>query len=657
MYRRIQNLKTVQNRIFNYNKNAFNQLYRKSSGSSLTTPVGIDLGTTNSCVAILEGGHPKVIENSEGMRTTPSMVAFSEGQRLVGISAKRQATVNPENTIFASKRLIGRLFDDPITQKDIKMVPYKIVKAPNSDAWVEAEGKQFSPSQIGAFVLMKMKETAEAYLGKTITSAVVTVPAYFDDSQRKATENAGAIAGLKVQRILNEPTAAALAYGFSQKGFEKKIAVYDLGGGTFDISILDVSDGVFEVKAVNGDTFLGGEDFDSVVQDYILDEFKKINKMDLRSDRMALQRVREAAEKAKIELSSSLQTEVSLPFISADASGPKHLQLTISRAKYNTLVDLLIQKTLQPMESCLKDANIRKGEIDDVLLVGGMTRTPKVQEVVEKFFNKPPSKGVNPDEAVALGAAIQAGIVEGSFSDLVVVDATPLSLGIETLGGVFTRLIPRNTSIPCKKSQVFSTAMDSQTQVEIKVFQGEREIAINNKILGQFQLYGIPPAPKGVPQIEVSFDIDVNGIVHVTARDKASGKEQQIRIQSSGGLSDHQIKQMIKDAELHAEADKARKDRVDAMNHAESIIFESRKSIREYSARIPENSRVNLENIISECETIIANENSTSEEIRESSNKVQQANIEAFQGLHADPNNQQQQQQPPQQPFDGTQQQ
>jgi molecular chaperone DnaK len=530
----------------------------------------------------MEGGKPRVLENAEGMNTTPSIVAFSDdGERLVGLPAKRQAVTNPTNTLFAIKRLIGRRYDDPMAEKDKKLVPYRIIKGPNGDAWVEANGKQYSPQQISAFILQKMKETAEAKLGETVTQAVITVPAYFNDAQRQATKDAGKIAGLEVLRIINEPTAAALAYGLDKKKDAKTIAVYDLGGGTFDISILEIGDGVFEVKSTNGDTFLGGEDFDMKLVAYLADEFKKEQGIDLRNDKLALQRLKEAAEKAKIELSSSAQTEINLPFITADQSGPKHLTMKLTRAKLESLVDELIAKTRGPCEQALKDAGLKAAEIDEVVLVGGMTRMPKVQQVVKELFGKEPHKGVNPDEVVAVGAAIQAGVLKGEVKDVLLLDVTPLSLGIETLGGVFTRLIDRNTTIPTKKSQVFSTAEDGQSAVTIRVFQGEREMAADNKLLGQFDLVGIPPAPRGVPQIEVTFDIDANGIVHVSAKDKATGKEQSIRIQASGGLSDADIQRMIKDAEAHAAEDKKKREQVEAKNQAEGLIHATEKQLSE----------------------------------------------------------------------------
>jgi len=557
-----------------------------SAGLRADEVIGIDLGTTNSCVAVMEGKSPKVIENAEGHRTTPSVVAFTDkGERLVGIPAKRQAVTNPTNTVYATKRLIGRAFDDPQTQKELKMVPYKIVRADNGDAWVEAGGQRYSPSQIGAFVLTKMKETAEAYLGHPISKAVVTVPAYFNDSQRQATKDAGRIAGLDVLRIINEPTAAALAYGSDKK--EGTIAVYDLGGGTFDVSILDIMGGVFEVKATNGDTFLGGEDFDQKILDHLVSEFKKDSGIDLSKDKLAVQRLREAAEKAKCELSSTTSTDINLPFITADASGPKHLHITMTRARLEALVADLLARTKEPCTKCMKDAGIGPKDIHEVLLVGGMTRMPKVNEIVREVFQKEPSRGVNPDEVVAMGAAIQGGVLRGDVKDILLLDVTPLSLGIETLGGVFTRMIGRNTTIPTKKSQVFSTAADSQTQVGIKVFQGEREMAADNKPLGQFDLVGIPPAPRGLPQIEVTFDIDANGIVHVSAKDKATNKEQSIKIQSSGGLSEDQIQGMVREAEAHADKDKQRKEMVDARNEADSLAYSTEKSLAEHKAKLP----------------------------------------------------------------------
>jgi len=594
--------------------------------------IGIDLGTTNSCVAVMEGTTPKVIENAEGARTTPSIVAFTDdGERLVGQPAKRQGVTNPERTFFAIKRLVGRTYTDPMTQKDLGLVPYKIIKASNGDAWVEADGKQYSPSQISAFTLQKMKETAEAYLGQTVSQAVITVPAYFNDAQRQATKDAGKIAGLEVLRIINEPTAAALAYGLDKKS-SGTIAVYDLGGGTFDVSILEIGDGVFEVKSTNGDTFLGGEDFDMRLVEYLAEEFKKESGIDLKKDKLALQRLKEAAEKAKMELSSATQTEINLPYITADASGPKHLTLKLTRAKFEALVDDLIQKTVEPCRKALKDAGLTAGEINEVVLVGGMTRMPKVQEIVKSFFGKEPHKGVNPDEVVAIGAAVQAGVLQGDVKDVLLLDVTPLSLGIETLGGVFTRLIERNTTIPTKKSQVFSTAEDSQTAVTIRVFQGEREMAADNKILGQFDLVGIPPAPRGMPQIEVTFDIDANGIVNVTAKDKATNKEQQIRIQASGGLSDADIDKMVKDAEMHAAEDKKRRELVDAKNEAEALIHSTEKSIAEYGDKVSEADKSTVEAAIAALKAVLPAEDP--EAIKAKVNELVQASMKLGEAMY-----------------------
>ena len=560
--------------------------------------IGIDLGTTNSCVAVMEGSRAKVIENTEGTRTTPSIVAFTEsGERLVGQSAKRQGVTNPENTFYAIKRLIGRTFKDPMTRKDMDMVAYDIVAADNGDAWVEGRGEKYSPSQISAFILQKMKETAESYLGETVSEAVITVPAYFNDSQRQATKDAGRVAGLEVLRIINEPTAAALAYGL-EKQEGGTIAVYDLGGGTFDVSILEIGDGVFEVKSTNGDTFLGGEDFDKKIIDYLADEFKKEQGIDLRQDRLALQRLKESAEKAKIELSSAMETEVNLPFITADQAGPKHLNIKLTRAKLEALVEDLIERTVKPCKAALKDAGLKASEIDEIIMVGGMTRMPKVIETVKNLFGREPHKGVNPDEVVAVGAAIQAGVLKGDVKDVLLLDVTPLSLGIETLGGVYTRLIDRNTTIPTKKSQVFSTAEDTQTAVTIRVFQGERQMASDNKLLGQFDLVGIPPAPRGMPQIEVTFDIDANGIVHVSAKDQATGKEQQIRIQASGGLSDEEIEGMVKDAEAHAEEDKKRRELVETRNQAEALIHSTEKNVEEFGDKVGEEIKTGIEDSI-----------------------------------------------------------
>ncbi|MBR0552136.1 molecular chaperone DnaK [Stakelama marina] len=567
--------------------------------------IGIDLGTTNSCVAVMEGGKPKVIENAEGARTTPSIVAFAkDGERLIGQPAKRQAVTNPDNTVFAVKRLIGRRFDDPVTKKDTELVPYTIVKGSNGDAWVKAGGEDYSPSQISAFILQKMKETAESYLGETVEQAVITVPAYFNDAQRQATKDAGKIAGLEVLRIINEPTAAALAYGL-EKNENKTIAVYDLGGGTFDISILEVGDGVFEVKATNGDTFLGGEDFDSKVVQFLADDFKKAEGIDLTKDKLALQRLKEAAEKAKIELSSAQSTEVNLPFITADQNGPKHLVKTISRADLEKLVDDLIQRTLDPCKKALADAGVKSSEIDEVVMVGGMTRMPKVRQVVKDYFGKEPHVGVNPDEVVAIGAAIQAGVLQGDVKDVLLLDVTPLSLGIETLGGVFTRMIDRNTTIPTKKSQTYSTADDNQQAVTIRVFQGEREMAADNKLLGQFDLVGIPPAPRGVPQIEVTFDIDANGIVNVSAKDKGTGKEQQIRIQASGGLSDSDIEQMVQDAEKFADEDKKRREGAEAKNNAESLIHTTERQLADNGDKVDASLKSEIEAAIAEAKTAV----------------------------------------------------
>ncbi len=598
--------------------------------------IGIDLGTTNSCLALMDGSDPKVIENAEGARTTPSIIAFTNsGERLVGQPAKRQAVTNPEDTLFAIKRLIGRRFNDPLTKKDMDLVPYKIVEGDNGDAWVEAQGKKYSPSQISAFLLQKMKETAESYLGVPVTQAVITVPAYFNDSQRQATKDAGKIAGLEVLRIINEPTAAALAYGMDKKG-GGIVAVYDLGGGTFDVSVLEIGDGVFEVKSTNGDTFLGGEDFDHSIVEYLADEFKKENGIDLRQDRLALQRLKEAAEKAKIELSSANQTDVNLPFITADATGPKHLNVKMTRSKLEALVGDLIKRTAGPCQAALKDAGLKASEIDEVILVGGMTRMPKVQELVKEIFGREPHKGVNPDEVVAIGAAIQGGVLKGEVKDVLLLDVTPLSLGIETLGGVFTRLIDRNTTIPTRKSQVFSTAEDNQSAVTIRVFQGERQMAADNKILGQFDLVGIPPAPRGMPQVEVTFDIDANGIVNVSAKDKATGKEQQVSIQASGGLDDADIEKMVQDAEAHAEEDKKRRDLVDAKNHAEGLVHDTEKNLAEYGDKVSADDKAAIDAAIADTKTALADESVDAETLTAKTDVLMQAAMKMGEAMYKD---------------------
>ena len=595
--------------------------------------IGIDLGTTNSCVAIMDGKNPKVIENSEGARTTPSVVAFTESEKLIGQSAKRQAVTNPENTLYAVKRFIGRSFEDDTVQKDVGLSPFKIIKGNNGDAWVEAQGEKYSPSQISAFILQKMKETAESYTGETITQAVITVPAYFNDAQRQATKDAGKIAGLEVLRIINEPTAASLAYGLDKKQ-SGTVVVYDLGGGTFDVSILEVGDGVFEVKSTNGDTHLGGEDFDLRIIDFLASEFKKEQGIDLKNDKLALQRLKEAAEKAKIELSSSTQTDVNLPFITADQSGPKHLNVKLTRAKLEELVDDLLQNTIEPCKKALSDAGLSASDINDVILVGGMTRMPKVTEIVKNFFGKDPSKGVNPDEVVAMGAAIQAGVLQGDVKDVLLLDVTPLSLGIETLGGVFTKLIERNTTVPTKKSQVFSTAEDNQNAVTIRVFQGEREMAADNKLLGQFDLVGIPPAPRGTPQIEVTFDIDANGIVNVSAKDKSTGKEQQIKIQASGGLSDEEIDKMVKDAEANAETDKKKREEVDVKNQADSLVFQVEKNIKEHGDKISPEDKSKIEADLKDLKEAL--EKNEIETIKQKTQDLTQSSMKMGEAMYKD---------------------